>query len=215
MNKMTGLVLMIVGIISLLIGLVFYFSGQKSKPESELIPKQKVEIATSHPQSGSVKQGDITREDENKKKGDEFERFIVQKFNRKYFAIKDWRGDKGINGIYPKSSMNPDLEIEFRLGKEKHLFAVECKWRKVLYKGGLTVAEEDQLARYRSYERESGNPVFMAIGFGNEASTPARLFIIPLSEVNSSFLKIDYLAKYEKQEIDKNFFYDTELGELR
>lgn len=53
------------------------------------------------------------------------------------------------------------------------------------------------------------------LGYGNEASSPARLFLVPLSQVHDNFLKIDYLAKFEKHDIKKKFYYDYEEGKLQ
>lgn len=209
MNRMIGIVLMVVGFVSLIVGLIMYFSGKEGTSGDDIkVIQHAVDVAESK----------VTAEtsiiDRNKKNGDDFEKFIVQKFNPKYFKIKQWAGDKYVNGKYAETTLNPDMVIEFSLGREKHTFAVECKWRKELYKGGLQIADEGQLDRYRKYERESGSPVFMAIGFGNEGASPSRLFIVPLSQVNDNFLKIDNLAVFEKQEIGKNFYYDYKKRKL-
>ena len=51
--------------------------------------------------------------DYRKKKGDDFEKFIVQKFNKKFFRIKEWAGDKYVKGIYAETTPQPDLLLEF------------------------------------------------------------------------------------------------------
>jgi hypothetical protein len=38
--------------------------------------------------------------DFNKKSGDDFEKFVVQKFNPRFFKLKEWAGDKYVDGIY-------------------------------------------------------------------------------------------------------------------
>lgn len=246
MNKMIGIVLMVVGFVSLIVGLIVYFSGKENTSgddikviqhavdmavsdgvltsnEKDTLRRLAIEkqidaefvIDTAHRRIAESKvNAETTIIDKNKKNGVDFEKFIVQKFNPKYFKIKQWAGDKYVNGKYAETTLNPDLILEFSLGKEKHTFAVECKWRKDLYNGGLQIADEGQLDRYRKYEHKSGSPVFMAIGFGNEGASPSRLFIVPLSQVNDNFLRIDYLAAFEKQEIGKNFYYDYKKREL-
>ena len=44
--------------------------------------------------------------DYKKKKGDDFEKFIVQKFNKKYFKIKEWAGDKYVKEFMQKQHHN-------------------------------------------------------------------------------------------------------------
>ncbi len=244
---MTGIVFIIAGLISLIIGTIIYFSGKENQSDDTLKTiEHAVDIAISDgvltnnekdtlPRLATDKKLDAefvidtaqrriveskTKAetviiDINKKNGDDFEAYIVEKLNPKYFKIKQWQGDKYANGRYAESNLNPDIIIEFSLGRNTSTFAIECKWRKDLYKGGLEITDDDQLDRYRKFERESGNKVFVAVGLGNEGSSPARLFIIPLSKVKGSFMAIDYLATFEKNEIKKNLYYDEEAGTLR
>ena len=51
--------------------------------------------------------------DDNKVKGDNFEKFVVKKFDKKYFTIQEWRSDKYTDGIYAVSNHFPDLEVMF------------------------------------------------------------------------------------------------------
>ena len=60
---------------------------------------------------------------------------MVAKFSKKYFKLKEWAGDKYVNGTYAETNFHPDLVFKFTLKGESKTFAVECKWRKELYKG--------------------------------------------------------------------------------
>lgn len=152
--------------------------------------------------------------DVNKKKGDDFEKYIVQKFDRRYFKIKEWAGDKYINGTYAITTTNPDILLEFNLKGKSDSFAVECKWRKELYKNGIEFTYEDQLERYRKFELEKKVPVFVAIGLGGVSSDPDHIYIVPLKKIKSTYLHQDFLARYEKDKA-KNFYFDQEKAELR
>ncbi len=152
--------------------------------------------------------------DINKKNGDNFEKFIVQKFNQKYFSIKEWAGDKYVKGIYAKTTQQPDLLIELSLGIEISVFSVECKWRKNLYKGGIEFSKIDQLERYRAFEKNSSIPVFIAVGVGGESNAPEKLYIIPLRKVDSNFINEDQLLPFEKN-LEDGMFYDYKEGTLR
>lgn len=68
--------------------------------------------------------------DYNKKSGDDFEKFVTQKFSRRYFKIKEWAGDKYVNGVYAQTTQQPDLLLELNLKKQSAEFSVECKWRR-------------------------------------------------------------------------------------
>jgi hypothetical protein len=152
--------------------------------------------------------------DQNKKSGNDFEKFIVQKFDKKYFHIKNWAGDKYIEGRYAETTPQPDLLMEFHLKGESYPFSVECKWRKNERNESFEFATNEQLDRYRKYETDHKIPVFVAIGMGGEGSNPKQLFIIPLKRLKYNKITLDYLKQFEKQ-IDKEFFFDKEDGILR
>ncbi|MCK9611631.1 MAG: hypothetical protein PHR81_04500 [Bacteroidales bacterium] len=154
--------------------------------------------------------------DENKQKGDAFEKWVVKKFDRDYFQVEEWRSDKYVDGIYPVSNHFPDLEISFSLpGKDiNKTFAVECKWRKNLYKGGINWAEEYQVKNYAEYAAMLKIPVFVILGVGGEPDKPESVYIIPLQKLQYKFCTGTYLNKFRHINIDKNFFYDFEKSKL-
>ena len=152
--------------------------------------------------------------DYKKKKGDDFEKFIVQKFDKKYFRIKEWAGDKYVNGVYADTTPQPDIQLEFRFKQETIEFSVECKWRQKLYKNGVEFAKKEQFERYKNFEKKQKNPVFIAIGIGGKAISPKQLYIVPLQEIDNNFIHIKELKKYEKK-VNNNFFFDIEKKELK
>jgi len=152
--------------------------------------------------------------DYKKKKGDDFEKYIAQKFNKKYFTIKEWAGDKYVNGVYANTTTQPDLLLETNFSQKNRCFSVECKWRQYLYKGGVEFGKEDQFKRYKNYEETKKIPVFLAIGVGGKASAPENLYIVPLKAIKSNFIHITEMKKYEKK-IGIAFYYDIKTGELR
>lgn len=151
--------------------------------------------------------------DQLKKKGNDFEKYVVEKFSKKYFKLKEWAGDKYVNGTYAETTLHPDLVLVFTLKGESRTFAVECKWRKSLYNGGIEFANTDQLARYKKFEKQQNIPVYIAVGTGGEASNPKYLSVIPLSEIETPFLSLDVLKKHNRN-TEQNFFYDMESGKL-
>ncbi len=151
-------------------------------------------------------------------KGQRFEKWIVKKFNPKYFKIKEWRSDKYVDGVYAESTLNPDLEIEFHMGKILELFAVECKWRKTFdqsQKLGVEWASERQIQNYQKFSKDRGIPVFVVIGIGGLPDDPAELYVIPLDKLKYPFATADYLEKFHRTSTAPDFFFDYKVPELR
>lgn len=151
--------------------------------------------------------------DINKKKGDDFEKFVVQKFNKRFFKLKGWTGDKYVNGVYAETTLHPDLLLEHSADNQTSEFAVECKWRSDFFNNGIVFTTPEQLTRYQDFAASRKIPVFIAIGIGGEASNPKHLYIVPLRVIKSSFIPNAILTKFQKQ-IDKNFVYYTDSKKL-
>lgn len=142
----------------------------------------------------------------NYKNGLDFEKYIVQRFDKSYFSIKNWAGDKYIDGHYAETTPQPDILFEFKSKNEKAEFAVECKWRKDFFKNGIEFANKEQFERYKNFEKSTEIPVFIAIGVGGEGSKPKNVYVVPLRALKSNFIHIDYLKNFEKVD-DKNFYF--------
>ena len=152
--------------------------------------------------------------DYNKKQGNDFEKFVVQKFDKKYFTIKEWAGDKYINGSFAESTTNPDLLLELKVKEETAQFSVECKWRHSVNGTGFQFAYDNQFKRYKKYEKVKNIPVFIAIGIGGKGYSPEHFYIVPLRLLSSNIIFKQTLIKYEKK-LDKDFFFDMNKNELR
>jgi hypothetical protein len=151
--------------------------------------------------------------DYNKKNGDDFEKFVVQKFDTKYFNIIEWAGDKYVNGIYADTTPHPDLLLKFSFKGKITEFSVECKWRQKLYMNGIEIGSKKQLERYRDFEKIKKIPVFIAIGIGGNGSNPEQLYIVPLQNLNSNFIHIKDLKKYQKM-VNKPLFFNDETNQF-
>lgn len=203
MNKMTGIVLMIVGILVLGVGIVVYSINGKDRVEKDVADSE-VETAT------VVDDADL-----NYKNGLDFEKFVVKKFSPKYFKVKEWAGDKYVEGMYAATNQHPDLLMEFlEYNQNNKEFAVECKWRQNLYKNGLELSTSNQLNRYRDYAEKKSVSVFMVIGLGGKGSDPEKLYVVPLEDISKPFMHISELKKYKK-DLKTNFFFDFKKEKLR
>lgn len=131
--------------------------------------------------------------------GVDFEKYVVSLFNKDYFRIKNWTGDKiADNGNYAESNKNPDIEFYFQYDSRKYPFAVECKWRQRFVNGEITWAKNYQIDNYNYYSRHNHIPVFVCIGVGGTPKEPDRMFIVPLKEAVYTNLWETSLRKYER-----------------
>ena len=145
--------------------------------------------------------------DRNKEKGDKFEAYIVAKFKKGYFSVKEWAGDKISEGIYAETTLHPDLKISLKANDVETEFAIECKFRSKYDNGGIEWAKESQLINYRKYEQKYKIPVFIAIGIGGKSEQPIELFIVPLKDINHTFLYRKFLQNYIKREHNEKPMY--------
>jgi len=152
--------------------------------------------------------------DKNKKNGDDFEKYVVQKFSKKFFSLKEWAGDKYVEGRYALTTIQPDLLFDFTLAGQTTRLAVECKWREKTNRNVIEFAKPEQMARYKAYGQNEGVPVFVVIGLGGTGAAPERLFILPLDKAVSNFVHKNQLKYFEKN-INSNFFFDVKSQKLR
>ncbi len=145
--------------------------------------------------------------DKIKEAGNNFENFIVSKFDKKYFILKEWAGDKYINGIYAETTTNPDLVYCFKcLDVEMH-FAVECKYRKEFSNNVLKWAKEHQIKNYVNFQEKNKIPVFVAIGVGGTPELPNDLYLVPLNHLRSSLISKENLEKFKKSNFNEQNIY--------
>ena len=150
---------------------------------------------------------DVVFEDESTEKGDNFERYVVNLFNDKYFTVSEWTSDiSRKHDRFIESDSNPDLVMRYKYKDKNELFCVECKFRSNLYQKKIQWSTPAQLERYRNYAKERNLPFFIVIGLGRRPNSPERMFCIPLKEVKYPAL---YPSVFEKFERDpkKNFFW--------
>ncbi|WP_448518582.1 hypothetical protein [Rhodoflexus sp.] len=154
--------------------------------------------------------------DREKQKGDDFEKYIVQKFDKKYFTLLEWAGDKYAAGTYAQTTLHPDLKLQFKLNADTKVFAVECKYRSSYYKNGIEWCKPHQLNGYKKFAIETRMPVFLALGVGGTAAQPEDLYIIPLEKITDIFLSRDLLKPFRKFKVqERNLFFDLPTETLK
>lgn len=144
-------------------------------------------------------------EDESVEKGNDFEKYVVNLFNDRYFSIVQWSTDiTRKHDRFVESDAGPDLTIRYIPAGE--IFYVECKFRSDLYEEKLHWSRPDQLKRYQDFARENRHPFFVVAGLGGVPSYPERMFCIPLEEAKYPALYPGVFEKFERDP-DKNFFW--------
>ena len=152
--------------------------------------------------------------DHVKKRGDDFEKYVVKKFTPKYYNVVEWAGDKYIDGIYADTTLHPDLLMEITLQYSKKLFYVECKWRKGYNGNKVEFASIKQIDRYKQFEKVKKLPVFIALGIGGKASDPETMYLLSLRLIESNSITKEELKKYEKN-LEKGFYFDIKENILK
>lgn len=204
-NTMTiGIILILIGVCAIVSGIVFIRKDTVSAV-AKTPPFKADELIEKAPKAKTDKQ-----------KGDDFEKYVVQKFSKSYFSILEWASDKYVNGTYAISNTHPDLTLKFKFKEVDTDFAVECKYRSDYYKNGVEWCTGRQMINYKAFAKEKNIKVFVVIGIGGIATAPEELYIIPLTEIKSIFLDKAFLGRYKKANfMDKNLYYDYEGGVLK
>lgn len=141
-------------------------------------------------------------------KGLAFEYFVVKNFDPNYFTLLHWRGDKYIDGIYPLSSLDPDLDYVYKDSVNRCHFSIECKWKQGFDKfEKIEIAEERKLNRYREFQKSKGEnyPVFIVLGISGSPSAPELIYVVPLNEIRSKDMSKSDLQKYKRERSGRFF----------
>ena len=178
---------------------------QKPKEQKQPVPIETIELLKSGPKEET--------QPSNKEKGNAFEKFVVSKFNRNYFSIKQWQGDKFHEGRFAEANLHPDLLMEFHMKDVSTQFAVECKWKSKLAEIHYW-AEERQIENYNTFMEETKVPVFVVLGFGGTASQPEEVYVFPLQNLKFGKLNKSYMENFKRLEADKSFYFDLEKKKL-
>ena len=219
MSRKMGYILIILGLAIVVWGIFMVFVPRNTEETNSrdfqpLVESEK-RVVTKKPVV--TKKNTTNDYEENKAKGDAFEKFVVKSFPRKFFTLQEWRSDKYVDGIYAVSNHFPDLEVMFddKSKGVKDVFAIECKWRKRFYHNEIEWAQDYQIKNYKEYADRVNIPVYVVIGMSGEPEAPDEIFIIPLSGINSNTISKTELNKYKKDTNERHFIWDYENKVLR
>ena len=159
----------------------------------------------------------LSEDEKNELKGREFEKYVAKTLlPKKSFIIEDWTTDNlnKRNGIYVSSNTNPDFIITDRYTGKK--FAIECKYRSEPYqlenseKFAIRWSTDEQLSRYKAFEKERQIPIFIVIGCLGTPKKPNVIFAIPLSDLKYPIVYDSIFEKFDRF-ADKPFYYRNGL----
>jgi len=204
-QKSSNITYMLMGAGGLLLILGILYLVKKNKEQKKKL--ESVPMLFSQPSNADVvvKLPEFTADELKKNSGLAFEEYVVKNFDRNYFKLLHWRGDKYVDGHYPLSNMDPDLDYVYQDSSRRESFAIECKWRQDFINNSIKLGDERQLINYRNYEIEKQYPVFIVLGVGGTGSAPSEIFIIPLSEISSSVITKVWATKYKRKRTGQFF----------
>jgi hypothetical protein len=108
--------------------------------------------------------------------------------------------------ISPVSNTYPDFVIEYKRGKIRKKFSVECKWRASISKTqNIPLFLPEQISRYQEYAREKKQNVVIVLGVGGEPSMPEDLYLIPVDSLQEVQSNPSLLKQYMREEVSKWF----------
>ena len=145
-------------------------------------------------------------------KGREFEDFVLEICDlneTKTYSLLEWRSDKSMGEISPVSNTYPDFVLEYKEGRRKKKFAIECKWRASIPKRFTQpLFEPEQITHYQEYAVEKAQKVIIILGVGGEPSMPEELYLIPIDAISQIQSKPSLLKKFKREIVDKWFSID-------
>ncbi|MHA6279549.1 hypothetical protein ACXYMT_05155 [Salinimicrobium sp. CAU 1759] len=125
--------------------------------------------------------------EESFKKGEQFEKYVEENIfpDAHYEVIHKTSDSEQNRRRFVKKSLEPDFHFKCRVtGKE---FYVEAKWRAKPYKDLYQVLSEKQFETFPKLH-SSKRPIYIAFGYGGQASNPDYVSLIPLEQVRTSKL---------------------------
>lgn len=160
---------------------------------------------------------EVKQVDPSKEKGNAFEKFIVERFNKRYFKLTFWAGDKFHKGQYDGHACKPDLHYTFKLKEKEVKFAVECKFRSKWIvnesnepQGVIWAKNQDKVQGYHDFSTQFGIPVFVALGIGGQADAPEEVYLIPLDKLTKPFVSVQQLEEFKRKKADGTFFFNAD-----
>lgn len=151
------------------------------------------------------------QKDHQKRKGDDFEKFVLNLFPKKDYTLLNWTEDKWSyekeNGPIEEHELYPDLLLEANSTNQEYF--IEAKYRSSFKDGVVSIATENQLRRYGHWSNMRWAVCFIAVGIGRSPRKPERLALIPLNKAMPT-IPISLFEQYERSPQKKIYYYELE-----
>jgi hypothetical protein len=222
MKRIMGITLIIIGAVSLTVGIICLTQSNAAAP---LSTTQTSVVTTTHNETASSSQPATSVEEplpttpehtqehsqertqertqepaptqspktSSEEKGQAFENLIVNLLADNRFKLLDRTQDtKSTAGVYAESCKNPDLHIEQTHTPRSIDYYIECKYRSRWYEGKVQF-EDYQVKRYKEFQGKQRRKVLFALGVGGTPSAPQELMIVPLDQLqNGAILQANH-----------------------
>jgi len=132
------------------------------------------------------------------KKGEAFEGYVEQVLFPKsdYDLLHKTNAYDQNNERYVGDSKKPDYRFKCRItGAEFH---IEAKYRSKSFNDSYDILSKTQVKTFAAIHAE--NPIFIALGYGNEANDPAYVSLIPYEQHRDLRIPVEIALNYQ---IDK------------
>lgn len=195
-------------------------SGFGLKGEKDLFNKEieNLDQNEQHPLNESKSQELVAEENEAiepaSKEEFVFEKYVVGKFNPKYFRLDHWTGDKFVAKRFDRTPLDPDIQVTINTAEGRFPLAVECKWRNRQDGDYIWFAEDEELAGYQEFSKKTGKPTFIALGLDGKPSEPEEVYLIPVLAFKRGTQHHASLTHFRKPNPEQGFFFDVESGVL-
>lgn len=194
-------VMLLPSVMGLIFVLFKLLKRKKTKSEDIVLPKPEINIYENP-------------SDESTRKGREFEKYVINLFDKDYFSIVHAQSDKSFDGRHVESNQNPDFVLRLDTQSGWAIIAVECKYQsKINVNYPVKFCEEYQLVNYQNFGNQNNMNVFLVLGMGGDANNPEELYILPIDDFKNNKIHYRELGRYSKK-VKSNFFYNMDFGTL-
>lgn len=132
---------------------------------------------------------------ESFKKGQKFEDFVRTVIfpSDRYKLIRKTHDYKQNSSDFVHDTLEPDFKFECI--ETKRQFHLEAKYRSSTYQEKIEFCKDGQYKRLHEINRKE--PVFIVLGIEGVPEDPEYVCLIPMSEIKSTVLTVDFLEGYD------------------
>lgn len=151
----------------------------------------------------------------NMNNDNDFEKWIVDKFNQNIYSFEEWQSDNLVNDIYANTELVSKFKIccSMNTGESK-CFAIVCVWLENFNNGYITWAKEYPINGFNGYAEKLNFPVYILLGIDGYPSDPLRFFIIPLNKISTCYFDENELDSFSQNYLNKEFSFDFKTNIL-